>query len=54
MMDYLIRFIQVHESFRKAETEALAELFEIEIEWVLYSENVSTPQLKGVPRGSVR
>lgn len=40
-MDYLIRFVQMHESFRKPETEALAELFAIEIEWMFYAEDVS-------------
>lgn len=40
-MEYLIRFIQMHESFRKAETEALAELFGLQIEWVFHSEHVS-------------
>lgn len=40
-MHYLIRFIQMHETFRKPETEALAELCGIEIEWAFYSEDVS-------------
>lgn len=40
-MDYLIRFIQMYETFRKPEMEALAELFHLDIEWVFYSEDVS-------------
>lgn len=40
-MEYLIRFIQMHESFRKPETEALADLAGLEIEWIYYSEDVS-------------
>lgn len=39
-MDYLIRFVQMHESFRKPETDALAELAGIELQWVFYSEHV--------------
>lgn len=41
-MEFLIRCIQMHESFRKPEIEALAELFGLEIEWVFYSEQVSS------------
>lgn len=41
IMDYLIRFIQMHETFRRPETEALAELHGIEIEWLFYSDDVS-------------
>ncbi|KAK5168032.1 uncharacterized protein LTR77_006599 [Saxophila tyrrhenica] len=37
-MDYLIRFTQIHESFRKPETDALATLANIDLEWVFYSE----------------
>ena len=39
-MEYLIRFIQMHESFRKPETDALAELAGLNLGWVFYSENV--------------
>lgn len=39
-MDYLIRFVQMHESFRKPETDALATLAGIDLEWVFYSEDV--------------
>lgn len=39
-MDYLIRLIQVHESFRKAEILALAELAGIEVEILAYYEYV--------------
>jgi len=40
MPEYLVRLAQVHESFRKAELEALAELTGIEMEIILYSEDV--------------
>lgn len=39
-MEYLIRFVQMHETFRKPETEALAEIVGLRIEWISYSENV--------------
>ena len=39
-MNFLIRFVQHHESFRKAEIEALAELTHINIEWIEYSPDV--------------
>ena len=42
-MNYLIRFIQTHETFRRPETEALATLNDISLEWVSYSENVGDP-----------
>jgi tRNA (guanine10-N2)-methyltransferase len=40
MPEYLVRLAQVHESFRKAELEALAELTGIKMEIILYSEDV--------------
>lgn len=40
---YLIRFVQVHESFRKAEIEALADLLRIELKFLEYSEDVNFP-----------
>ena len=40
MPEYLVRLVQVHESFRKAELEALAELTGVEMEIILYSEDV--------------
>jgi tRNA (guanine10-N2)-methyltransferase len=36
-MDYLIRFVQAHEAFRRPELEALASLAGVEIEIVFYS-----------------
>ncbi|KAF2691071.1 tRNA guanosine-2'-O-methyltransferas-like protein TRM11 [Lentithecium fluviatile CBS 122367] len=39
MPEYLIRLVQVHESFRKAELEALAEVAKTAIEFVYYSED---------------
>jgi tRNA (guanine10-N2)-methyltransferase len=40
MPDYLVRLAQVHESFRRAELVALAELAGVEIEFVSYHEDV--------------
>ncbi|SMQ46086.1 unnamed protein product [Zymoseptoria tritici ST99CH_3D7] len=37
-MEYLIRFKQLHETFRQAETNALAELNGVQIEWLSYSD----------------
>lgn len=39
-MEYLIRFIQTHETFRQPEIDALAELHGIELEWLDYSHDV--------------
>ncbi len=39
-MDYLIRLVQVHESFRKAEILALAVLASINVEILAYYEYV--------------
>lgn len=39
-MEYLIRFVQVHESFRKPEVEALAALAKFDVEFLDYSECV--------------
>ena len=39
-MEYLIRFVQLHESFRKAEILALAELADVNVEVLIYSEYV--------------
>lgn len=38
-MEYLIRFRQMHETFRQPEIEALAELNHFTIEWLSYSED---------------
>ncbi|WPG99592.1 Hypothetical protein R9X50_00241000 [Acrodontium crateriforme] len=37
-MEYLIRFAQLHETFRKPETDSLAELTGVTIDWEFYSE----------------
>lgn len=42
-MEFLIRFIQQHESFRKPETEAIADLLGLQLRWVSYSEDVRSP-----------
>jgi len=42
-MEYLIRFIQMHEEFRKAEIESIAELLNIKFRWVSYIEIVGLP-----------
>lgn len=41
MKEYLVRFAQVHESFRKAELFALAEIAGAQLEIVEYQEDVS-------------
>jgi tRNA (guanine10-N2)-methyltransferase len=46
-MEYLIRFIQIHESFRQPETDALAELLGLNLQWITYSETVCLHRLKG-------
>jgi tRNA (guanine10-N2)-methyltransferase len=39
-MEYLIRFVQQHEPFRKPEIDALAELYKIKLRWISYSDDV--------------
>jgi tRNA (guanine10-N2)-methyltransferase len=39
-MEFLIRFVQVHEDFRQAEIEALAVIAGVAIEVVSYSKDV--------------
>ena len=39
-IDYLVRFVQAHETFRKPELEALAALAEIHLEFLFYSKYV--------------
>lgn len=39
-MEYLIRFVQVHETFRRPEVQALATLADINVEFLVYSEYV--------------
>lgn len=39
-MDYLIRLVQIHETFRKPEIQALAVLANINVEILVYSEYV--------------
>lgn len=40
MPDYLVRFAQSHESFRKVELQALADLAEVPIQFLKYDEDV--------------
>lgn len=40
MPDYLVRLVQVHESFRKAELLAVAEIAGVDIEIVEYNDAV--------------
>jgi hypothetical protein len=42
MPAYLVRLAQIHESFRKAELHALAEVAGVEIEIVEYDDDVGT------------
>lgn len=39
-MDYLIRLVQVHESFRRPEIEAIAILANFNVEFLYYAESV--------------
>lgn len=39
-MDYLIRFVQMHETFRRPEIQALAILAGVNVEFLVYSEYV--------------
>ena len=39
-MDFLIRFVQIHGTFRKPEIEALAVLADVNVEFLLYIESV--------------
>ena len=39
-MEYLIRLVQVHESFRRPELKALAVLADVNVEFLFYSEYV--------------
>lgn len=45
MPEYLIRCVQQHESFRKAELEALATLTGVGMEFISYSESVCSLSL---------
>jgi tRNA G10 N-methylase Trm11 len=45
MKEYLIRLVQVHESFRKAEIEALAEVTGVTVEIMKYLEDVGSKVL---------
>jgi tRNA (guanine10-N2)-methyltransferase len=42
-MEYIIRFAQVHETFRQPEIQALASLHNIDLEIISYDETVSLP-----------
>lgn len=47
MMDFLIRFVQVHEQFRQAEIEALGTIAGVLVEVISYSNKVRlTPLLQ--------
>jgi tRNA G10 N-methylase Trm11 len=53
MPEYLVRLVQVHESFRKAELLALAELAGVELDILKYSEDVSLFMLLFPPTSRV-
>ncbi|KAH9823687.1 tRNA (guanine(10)-N2)-methyltransferase [Teratosphaeria destructans] len=38
-MDFLIRFVQQHETFRKPETDAIADLLGVELAWLRYTDD---------------
>lgn len=41
-MEFLIRFVQIHETFRKPEIEALAVVENVNFEFLAYTETVSS------------
>jgi tRNA G10 N-methylase Trm11 len=41
MIEYLVRLVQIHPNFRKAELEALATLAGVSLDIVVYDESVS-------------
>lgn len=47
MPDYLVRLAQFHESFRKAELQALAEIAGVPLEIIKYDEDVCRSKLPG-------
>lgn len=49
-MEYLLRFIQTHETFRLPEIQALADLEGIDMEVISYSLDVRTPHPLPPPR----
>ena len=44
-MEYLIRFAQVHETFRRPELEAIAVLADVDLEILEYTDDVGTNRL---------
>ena len=54
MPEYIVRFVQLHESFRRAELQALADLVEVPIEFVHYSDEVSDMLEQHIHTVSVR
>lgn len=49
MPDYLVRFVQIHESFRIPELRALATLQRVELEVLKYSEYVCLLNIRHLP-----
>lgn len=49
MPTYLVRLAQTHESFRKVELQALADLAGVKLEFIKYDENVRI----SMPRSAV-
>jgi tRNA G10 N-methylase Trm11 len=41
-MEFLVRLVQQHESFRKPELEALGQLHNLELKFVTYNETVGS------------
>lgn len=41
-MEYLVRLVQLHETFRRPELEALAQMAKVDMEIVEYLEDVRT------------
>ena len=49
-MEYLIRFVQMHETFRRPEIQALATLANIDVVFLVYSEYVCLFTIKNFKR----
>lgn len=57
MPEYLVRLVQMHESFRKAEIQALADIVGVTVDFIKYDEDVCIELLsvtaKSTPRAEL-
>ena len=52
MPQYLVRLAQAHETFRKVELQALADIAGVPLQFVKYEEDVSSRSLSRIPPSS--